>query len=188
MQRAGNITDDMGGLARRAASATVGQGASVVGGTASLLQRASKHATAGARNMASSLRQVGPRVHTCCWPFAQRSVLCRSPDAGRPEVSTPLEQTLNPDPFSVAAARWRRQQRPRLARCPTARSRRASSRRGASCRARADVGSLEREGLHLGACAQRGRPQRPATGGCRRRRRSALHNAVPFKQGACPVA
>jgi hypothetical protein len=131
LQRAGNITDDMGGLARRAASATVGQGASVVGGTASLLQRAGKHATAGARNMASSLRQVGPRVYACCrWcSFTQRSVPRRPPNAGRPEVSTTLMQV----PSCVAAARRRRQQRPRLAGRPTARSRHGSGRRGASC-------------------------------------------------------
>ena len=90
LQRASSITDDMGGLAKRAASVTVGQGASVVGGTASLLQRAGKHATAGARNMASSLRQVGQcaRICPCCCPFTPRSVPCRLRNAGRPEVST----------------------------------------------------------------------------------------------------
>lgn len=58
VQRAGSFTDDVGGLAKRAASATVGQSTSVIGGTAALLSRAGKQASAGARTVASSLRQV----------------------------------------------------------------------------------------------------------------------------------
>ena len=90
-------------------------------------------------------------------------------------------------PLVVATARRQQQQWPRLAGRPTAHSPHGSGRRSASCRARAAVGSLEREGLDLGASVQQGRPHRAAPSRHRRRRRSAPTRSSGFSRGACSV-